>query len=219
MAFFAKAKKGKGRDKRGDRDRDRNKKKCTHCNHKGHNVSECRKLKREEEKKEQAKAAIASTPDDSSSSDSTAKAAVARVPTEEVVHLFRATAVEAPPVETAYAGVERVNMTKMDLETSDFQDTWLVDSGASRIMSSRREWFCQYTHLTKPIKVVLRDDSEISAVGIGRILVRMYDGSGGTPLCSKTPYTSQTCMKTYSPCPTSIAAGTKSVSQITGVNS
>jgi Reverse transcriptase (RNA-dependent DNA polymerase)/GAG-pre-integrase domain/Integrase core domain len=175
-AYFAKAsKKGKGRDK--DRDRRWNKKKCSHCSHIGHDVTECQKLKKEkeDEKKAKEKAAVASTSDSGASADSAAKAAVARIPTDEVVRLFRATAVEQP-----YAGIEHVHTTKTTLEADDLHNSWLVDSGASCIMSSRCDWFRHYTPLAKPIKVVLRDDSAIPAVGIGRLFVRMYTGSQWT---------------------------------------
>jgi hypothetical protein len=88
-AYFAKAsKKGKGWDK--DRDQRWDRKTCSHCSHIGHNVTECHKLKKEkeDEKKAKEKAAVASTSNSGASTNSTAKAAVARVPTNEVVQLF-----------------------------------------------------------------------------------------------------------------------------------
>jgi gag-polypeptide of LTR copia-type len=172
-AYFAKAsKKGKGRDK--DRDRRQDRKTCSHCSHIGHDVTECCKLKKEKEDKKKAKekAAVASTSDSRASANSTAKAAMARVPTDEVVRLFRATAVEQP-----YARIEHVHATKTTLEANDLHNNWLVDSGASHIMSSRHDWFRQYTPLAKPIKVVLGDDSAIPAVGIGCLFVQMHTGS------------------------------------------
>jgi hypothetical protein len=87
-AYFAKtSKKGKGQDK--DKDCKQEKKTCSHCSFKGHEATECHKLKKEKEDKKKAKekAAIAST-SNSASTDSTAKAAMARVPTNEVVWLF-----------------------------------------------------------------------------------------------------------------------------------
>jgi GAG-pre-integrase domain len=68
-------------------------------------------------------------------------------------------------------------MTKTTLEADDLHNNWLVNSGASRIMSSCHDWFCQYTLLAKPIKVVLRDDSAIPTVGISCLFVQMYTGS------------------------------------------
>jgi hypothetical protein len=135
---------------------------------------ECRKLKKEKEDKKKAKekAAIASTSDSRASANSAAKAAMARVPTDEVVRLFQATVVEQP-----YARIEHVHAMKTTLEANNLHNNWLVDSGASCIMSSRRDWFRQYTPLAKPIKVVLGDDSTIPAVGIGCLFVRMYTSS------------------------------------------
>jgi hypothetical protein len=88
-AYFAKAsKKGKGQDK--DRDCRWSKKKCSHCSHIGHNITECWKLKKEkeDEKKAKEKAAVTSTSDSRASTDSAAKAAMARIPTNELVWLF-----------------------------------------------------------------------------------------------------------------------------------
>jgi gag-polypeptide of LTR copia-type/GAG-pre-integrase domain len=171
--YFAKAsKKGKGRDK--DRDWRRDRKTCSHCSHIGHDVMECCKLKKEkeDEKKAKEKAAVTSTSDSGASANSATKAAMARVPTDEVVRLFRATAVEQP-----YAGIEHVHAMKTTLKADDLHNNWLVDSGASHIMSSCHDWFCQYTPLAKPIKVVLGDNSAIPTVGIGRLFIRMYTGS------------------------------------------
>jgi hypothetical protein len=87
-AYFAKAsKKGNSWDK--DRGHRWEKKVCSHCTFKGHKAVDCCKLKKkkEDEKKAKEKAAIAST-SDLASADSTAKAAMARVSTNEIVQLF-----------------------------------------------------------------------------------------------------------------------------------
>jgi hypothetical protein len=87
-AYFAKtSKKGNGWDK--DKSCKWEKKVCSHCSFKGHEAVDCCKLKKEkeDEKKAKEKAAVAST-SNSASADSTAKAAMARVPTDEVVRLF-----------------------------------------------------------------------------------------------------------------------------------
>jgi hypothetical protein len=66
---------------------------------------------------------------------------------------------------------------KATLKANDLHKNWLVDLGASRIMSSCQDWFCSYTPLASPIKVVLGDNSAIPAIGIGCIFVRMHTGS------------------------------------------
>ncbi|THH12525.1 hypothetical protein EW146_g7606 [Bondarzewia mesenterica] len=56
---------------------------------------------------------------------------------------------------------------------NDLADRWVVDSGATRTMSSKRYWFHTYRELETPRKVWLGDNSYIIATGIGRILTEM----------------------------------------------
>jgi hypothetical protein len=86
-AYFAKAsKKGNGWDKDSGYRWERKVKVCSHCTFKGHKAADCCKLKKEkkDEKKAKEKAAVTST-SNSASADSTTKAAMARVSTDEVV--------------------------------------------------------------------------------------------------------------------------------------
>jgi len=117
---------------------------CTHCKLNSHKTEDCRKLKAEQEKSN-ATARVAT--------DSTALHAQVRSDDGDNVRLFRAT--EKVPTR------------------SDLTDRWLVDSGASRIMSSHRDWFQSYQPLKPPCKVWLGDNSYILAQGVGQILVRM----------------------------------------------
>jgi len=157
-AFFAKiAKKGKWKD---DKSGEKGKKRCTHCKLRGHDVSECRKLKREKEQQD-TKSSTASTPPKPAAS---AKVAVADS-SDDVVHVFSAAAADPVPRNDivfalgAYSGQSIQN--------------WIIDSGASRTMSCNREWFYSFTTLARPIRVTLGDDSTIHATGVGRIPVRM----------------------------------------------
>jgi hypothetical protein len=185
--FFAKAaKRGKGKEHERDWDQDWDRdwdqdcssKKCTHCDWRGHNTSECRKLKKDNKKKEKVvkeKATIAFT-FKSRSSNSTAKAAIACISTDKIVRLFKAST-----TEPSLAGVKYIHASKTELQSNNLHNNWLVDSGASRIMTLRQEWFYQYIPLTKPIKVVLRDDSAIMATGVGHIFVCMHNGLYWSP--------------------------------------
>ena len=120
-AYFAKTiKKGKAKGKSDDKAK---KKYCTHCKFKGHDVSECRKLKREQEAKSGNSTSKAST------QTSTPAAKVAAVSEEDTVHLYQATATEF------------VHKTQAQLNSKDLQRQWIVDSGASRFMCSHRDWF------------------------------------------------------------------------------
>jgi hypothetical protein len=180
-AFFAKAA-GK-RDKNRESNWDPNKN-CTHCNRRGHDITDCRKLKREKEKEEKtakekatSSDAAASANANATATNTTATAAIAKVPSnDDIIRLFRATA-----IEEHYAGTERIHTTRTELETDDLLNNWLVDSGASRMMSSRREWFTNFILLPKPIKVVLGDNSNITATGIGSIAAHTFDGNRWAP--------------------------------------
>ena len=50
---------------------------------------------------------------------------------------------------------------------------WLVDSGASRHMTSKREILTNYREFDKPEKVGLGDGHTVDAVGEGNVLVNM----------------------------------------------
>jgi hypothetical protein len=160
-AFFAKvSKKGKVKKK----SEDKAAKHCTHCNIRGHNISECRKLKKEQEGK-------ASSTSQSRPGQSTASARVAVADTtssEATVQLFMAHA-EPPPPYTVHAFRGHPTPTLQ----LDLLQHWIIDSGASRTMSCHREWFSHFTPLASPIPVVLGDDSSIVASGVGRIHVEM----------------------------------------------
>src|SRR5258708_39452392 len=96
--FFAKAvKKGKGKDKKSE---DKSKKYCSHCKIHGHDVSECRKLKKEQEAKGGASNSPSSKPTasakvtstDSTTADTTVQLFTARIidppNSEESAHTF-----------------------------------------------------------------------------------------------------------------------------------
>jgi hypothetical protein len=191
IAYFAKAASWKAKSRDGNRGND---KYCTHCNKRGHDISECRKVKKENEEKE--KAAAASTTNNSGTADTTVTAAIARTtPGDDIIRLFRAIAVTMPepeqPTSTEpniekseaemWAGIEHVTKTQADLKLDDLTHRWLIDSGASQTMCSHRHWFQSITPLPKPLKVVLGDDSAIAATGIGHVAVRMHNGTRWAP--------------------------------------
>src|SRR6266702_518218 len=150
-AYFAKAaKKGK---KKGDKPDSQKKKKCTHCKIRGHDVSECRKLKKEqEEAKAKASGDFTSKP---KPADASAKIALAEEPTSDsdTVRLFKVS--QGLSVQ------------------GDLQRQWIVDSGASHTMCSNRKWFTHFTPLLTPVKIVLGDNSSIQGTGVSRIAVEM----------------------------------------------
>jgi len=117
---------------------------CTHCRNHGHKTEECRRLKAQCEKGN-ATACIAT--------DSTVMHTQAQDDSGDVIHLFR----------VAKKLSRRNNLT----------DRWLIDSGASRTMSSQCDWFQSYQPSTTPRKVWLGDNSYILAHGISRIPISM----------------------------------------------
>ena len=97
---------------------------CTHCRNHGHKTEECRRLKAQREKGN-TMAHIAT--------DSTVMCVQAQDDSDDVIRLFQV--------------AENLS------QRNDLTDRWLVDSGASRTMSSQRDWFQAYQLLTTPRKV------------------------------------------------------------------
>ena len=66
------------------------------------------------------------------------------------------------------------------LRTGDndgMSDKWLLDSGALHIMCSHCKWFSSFTHLPKPINIILGDNHTILATGQGQIVVSSNMGN------------------------------------------
>lgn len=135
---------------------------CTYCKKPNHTEDVCRKKKRDQEVKVAEKAkGKDENKDEKGQSDLTAKVAHVRPssPVNETIQLFVA--------ETL-------------AQRSTSLNKWLVDSGASNTMSSRRDWFINYQQLASPVRVWLGDERYIHAVGIGQIQLDMDVGNGKT---------------------------------------
>lgn len=65
-------------------------------------------------------------------------------------------------------------------DSNNEYDDWLLDSGASRHLCNKREWFSSLRPLSMPGAVRVGDARLIYAVGIGDINVRMREGDGWT---------------------------------------
>lgn len=116
-------------------------------------MADCRKLKREKAKagdsankdkpeKASAKVAVAESESDEDSDTPSSK---------QVVRLLMAS----------------------DIALSDrkLSSSWILDSGASRSMSSNRKWFSHFSSLSSPIPIALSDNSTIYGTGVGRVVV------------------------------------------------
>jgi len=62
--------------------------------------------------------------------------------------------------------------------TSDLTSKWIIDSGATSPMTSRKEWFINYSPFRTPISIGLGNDNIIKAVGLGSVRISMtVDGT------------------------------------------
>jgi hypothetical protein len=190
-AYYVKSSnKGKGKQKR------RRDKQCSHCDRKGHDITECYTLKREQEE-EVSKANSRSSKANSrsgtlssnrgsgkstSGKSTSGKSASAKIAeanasssdsdSDGTVQVYMAHAALAP--STPELTIEHVYKTKAELCRSNLQNSWLIDSGASRTMCSHHSWFTSLSPLSNHCKVVLGDDSSILATGTGCVRIRMH---------------------------------------------
>ncbi len=173
-AYYAKSiGKGKGKPKC------RNKKKCSHCNRKGHDISECYTLKREKEEKASKANSRSSTLSSSkgSSKPSLSKSASAKIAEANSSDLDSDGTVQVYMAHTPHTlepTIEHVYKTKAELHQSNLQNSWLINSSASHTMCLHCSWFTSFSPLSNHTKVVLSDDSSIPAIGIGRLCVCMH---------------------------------------------
>ena len=130
--FFAKASKKTKESK--EKEKEKGKKYCMHCDICGHNVSDCRKLKKEKEQEAEGTTKPQGMPAPTTSSskaitqkDSTtasANIAMALSMTQPVVHLFTALAL--------VGGTNILSATPL----ADIKQEWITDSSASHTMCS-----------------------------------------------------------------------------------
>ncbi|XP_046407492.1 uncharacterized protein LOC124172130 [Ischnura elegans] len=59
------------------------------------------------------------------------------------------------------------------ISRSEVRETWLMDSGASRHICYRREWFNDLVECGD-ISVTLGDNTKCTAVGVGTVVIRKY---------------------------------------------
>jgi len=134
------------------------KKKCTHCNIRGHNIFECWRLKAEKEVKASSGGKkLKALPTPSSAKVTTAGSDSGTSDTD-CPTIYRATITETVLIVTEHA-----------LVSKDLLGQWIVNSGALWTMCSHRDWFHSFTVFTKPTHVVLGDNSTIPATGLGCI--------------------------------------------------
>ena len=96
-------------------------------------------------------------------------------PESDIMRLFHAVAVphRSCSAECPSTTHEHVLQAQADSDPQSVEDGWIIDSGASRNMCARRDWFHHYSLLTSPIDVVLSDNSAIQA-GNGTGITHRY---------------------------------------------
>ena len=57
------------------------------------------------------------------------------------------------------------------------KDMWVLDSGCTSHMTSRREWFCSFHEDGPTTTILLGDDHSVESQGQGSIKMKCYDGS------------------------------------------
>jgi hypothetical protein len=168
-------------------------KQCSHCDHKGHDISDCCILKQEQEEKASKPTSRSSTLSlgKGASKHSSSKCLFSKtsastkiadadasdhsdLSSDKTIQVYMAHATPIPPVPTTEQTIERVYKTKAKLRQSNLQHSWLIDSGTSHTMCSHRSWFTSFAPLSNHTKVILSDDSSIPATGTGHVHIQMY---------------------------------------------
>lgn len=62
----------------------------------------------------------------------------------------------------------------MKLKIADQSDVWITDSGASRHITYRREWFTTFSEVNKGGVISLGDNKECDILGEGTVLIEKF---------------------------------------------
>ena len=152
-AFFAKAGKKPRCSERRERTVKRStsnngNKSCTHCKFSGHDILECRKLKRALEEAR-----------DSETKSSATKLAITNGEDDD------------SDIETDLSTTETARAMISISDSEDIGNQLILDSGATCTMCSNRDRFCNFTWLPTPVTVVLANKHQILGTGSGNISV------------------------------------------------
>lgn len=71
------------------------------------------------------------------------------------------------------SGEDQVNALREVMLNRNTCDAWLMDSGASRHICFRREWFSECRSCSN-VKVTLGDDTSYEAKGVGTVLIKKF---------------------------------------------
>lgn len=151
-AFTASTKgKGKGKESGNSSDSRKKKMKCFYCNKKGHLAKECRKKQ----------ADIKNGTLKSGETTNAAKIATVEAPKLPKIDLF--IAIEEETQESAHV--------------STHDESWIIDSGATRHMTCRKDWYSSLRPMGEDAKVAVGNNAKCPIKGIGTISFLSQEGS------------------------------------------
>jgi len=156
-----------------DNSKERQKKHCTHCNKRGHDIGECRKLKGAQEM-QTAPNTMVHPPTISSpnAAPATAPTSVTPTPNEDSVLLL-----PDPAAVNPVPGEDIACLSLAFPPNLNLQHDWVVLTTATRSMCSNRAWFSQFTPFAQPARVRdLLGNGVLYATGVGNIPVRVRAG-------------------------------------------
>lgn len=81
-----------------------------------------------------------------------------------------------PPIAWVTASLKTSDLDKQLNNPEEKMSAWYQDSGATQHMTSRREWFNEYTELSNPVSVLLGDSTVIDGVAVGTVELEAFDG-------------------------------------------
>ena len=67
-------------------------------------------------------------------------------------------------------GLQMKKCSSVDTQVVD--DSWILDSGASRHMTSNRDWYSSWTPLQEPNNVVVGNNARCLAKGTGTVFLK-----------------------------------------------
>jgi hypothetical protein len=148
-------------------------KKCTHCNKRGHNVSDCRKLKREQESRGVRNSSVSSA----AAPPAPANTGHAASPSGDNTSLA-GDAELTIGVAIVCSDTEDVPSTVTPSESTadpELKLQWMMGTAATHTMCPNRSWFSDFSPLASPVQVALGGPRthRATGTGTGTVPVRM----------------------------------------------
>jgi hypothetical protein len=149
-------------------------KKCTYCNKRGHNVSECRKVRREQESRGVRNSSVSSA----AAPPAPANIGHAASPSGDNTSLA-ADAELTIGVAIVSSDTEDLPSTVTSSESTagpELKNQWMMGTAATHTMCPNRSWFSDFSPLASPVQVALGGPRthRATGTGTGTVPVRMW---------------------------------------------